>query len=179
MRKRLVTTILFIFIVALTACSSDGGDKENSNENDSLAYDKAAFEISLPDTSENLVNVSPDGKTIYAYFTGVGWQICINQLVELNKYAETELKGVKMYAISFSNPEEHSLLQETYKLNGLEFLSDYELEFGEQFGFFDEKENDLFRGYVGVNPETENMVIEVDYLAGENVKEVVKTMDEL
>lgn len=84
-----------------------------------------------------------------------------------------------MYAISISTPDEHSLLQETYKLNGLEFLSDYQIEFGEQFGFFDEKENNIFRGYVGVNPDTENIVIEVDYLAGDNIKEVLKTMEEL
>lgn len=71
MKQKLIILILFIFILALAACSSDGGKQENDNGNDSLTYDKAEFEISLPDTSGNLVNVSPDGKTMYAYFTGV------------------------------------------------------------------------------------------------------------
>ncbi|WNF36206.1 hypothetical protein RJD24_17410 [Bacillaceae bacterium IKA-2] len=69
MKKRLIFVILFISIVALVACSSDGGKESNGSER--LAYTASEFEISLPDNSGNLVNVSPDGKTIYAYFTGI------------------------------------------------------------------------------------------------------------
>lgn len=179
MKKRLITVIMFIFIVALVGCSSDGDKLESGNNKADIPYDEATFDISLSDISGNIVNVSPDGKTIYAYFTGISWQICISQLVELNKQAETEFQGVKIYAISYSTPEEHSLAQETFKLYNLEFLSDYDLEFGEKFGFFEEEENNLYRGYVGVNPETENIVIEVDYLVGDNIKKVLKVMDEL
>jgi peroxiredoxin len=179
MKQKLIATILFMFIVVMGGCSSNDEKPETSNGNESLTYDLAAFDISLRDTSGNLISVSPDGKTIYAYFTGVSWQICINQLVELNKYSETELKGVKMYAISYSTPEEHSLIKETFNLDSFEFLSDLELEFGERFGFFDVEENNLYRGYVGVNPETENIVSEVDYLVGDNIKVVLKVMEEL
>lgn len=181
MKKKLVTMILFIFIVALSACSSDGENQENNNEieNASISFAEANFDISLPNTSGDLVNLSPDGKTIYAYFTGVTWQICITQLVELNNYAEKELKGIKIYAISYSTPEEHKSLQEVYNLDGFEFLSDEQLEFGDRFGFYNEVENMPLRGYIGVNPETENIIKKVDYLVGENIKEVLKAVDEL
>lgn len=81
-----------------------------------------------------------------------------------------------------SSPEEHSLLKSTYQLDHFEFLTDYEDEFGERFGFIDIEGNQIKRyerGYVGVNPDTTNIVIEVDYLLGENIKTVLKVMEEL
>lgn len=89
------------------------------------------------------------------------------------------MQGVKIYAISYSPPEDHKRLQEAYNLNGFDFLSDESLEFGDRFGFYDAEENMPLRGYIGVNPETENIVIEVDYLVGDNIKKVLKVMDEL
>jgi hypothetical protein len=71
MKKKLIATIFFMFIVVMVGCNSDGEKPETSNGNESVTYDVAAFDISLPDISGNLVSVSPDGKTIYAYFTGV------------------------------------------------------------------------------------------------------------
>ncbi|WNF36205.1 hypothetical protein RJD24_17405 [Bacillaceae bacterium IKA-2] len=82
-----------------------------------------------------------------------------------------------MYAISYSTPEEHTLVQETFNLVNFEFLSDYELEFGEQFGFFDKEENYLYRGYVGANPDADYIVVEIDYLVGDNSKEIISSMD--
>lgn len=71
MKKRLITVIMFIFIVALVGCSSDGDKLESGNNKADIPYDEATFDISLSDISGNIVNVSPDGKTIYAYFTGI------------------------------------------------------------------------------------------------------------
>jgi hypothetical protein len=84
-----------------------------------------------------------------------------------------------MYAISYSTPEEHGLVKEAFNLDSFEFLSDLNMEFGEYFGFFDVEKNSVYRGYVGVNPETENIVSEVDYLVGDNIKVVLKAMEEL
>ncbi|WP_139193136.1 hypothetical protein [Anaerobacillus alkalilacustris] len=81
-----------------------------------------------------------------------------------------------------STPEEHAYLQEVFPLDNFEFLTDYQGEFGQKFGFLDLDGNQVVgyeRGYVGVNPETENMVVEIDYLIGEKIKEVLKKMEEL
>jgi peroxiredoxin len=175
MKQKLLATVLLLFIFVIAACGSDDGQGTSIDR----TYDEADFNISLPDTSENMVNISPDGKTIYAYFTGIGWQICIAQLVELEKYTDNELKGVKLYAISPSSPEEHEMMKKTFKLDSFEVLTDYNYEFGETFGFVDFDENSIYRGYLGVNPETENMIIEIDYLIGDKIKEVLRNMEEL
>ncbi|QOY38601.1 redoxin domain-containing protein [Anaerobacillus isosaccharinicus] len=106
--------------------------------------------------------------------------MCITQLVELNNNID-KFPGVKIYAISLSSPDEHSQLQEAYKqqLEHFEFFTDYQGEFGERFGFIDLEANKVYRGYVGVNPATTNMVIEIDYLIGDNLKKVIKVMEEL
>ncbi len=77
------------------------------------------------------------------------------------------------------SPEEHLLVQQTFKLDQFEFLTDIQGEFGEKFGFIDLVESKVYRGYLGVNPETTNMVIEVDYLLGDNIKTIIKVMEEL
>lgn len=87
--------------------------------------------------------------------------------------------GVKIYAISFSTPEEHKLMKETFQLDNIQVLSDYEGKFGETFGFIDTQESKVYRGYLGVNPETKNAVIEIDYEIGPNMNTVIKSMEEL
>lgn len=97
----------------------------------------------------------------------------------MQKYSDNELKDVKFYAISLSPPEDHELAKNTFKLDSFEFLTDYNYEFGETFGFIDFDENVVLRGYVGVNPETGNVIAEIDYLIGEKIKEVLRNMEEL
>jgi peroxiredoxin len=173
MRKVLAVTFL-VLVMALVGCGND----EEIVSIEGLEYNQADFDLALPDMDGNLVTVIPNGKTIYAYFTGVGWQVCINQLVELNNNSD-KFPGVKFYAISLSTPEEHSLVKETFKLDHFEFLTDYQGDFGERFGFIDTVESKIYRGYLGVNPATENIVIELDYLIGQNLKTVIKVMEEL
>ncbi|RXJ02118.1 hypothetical protein DS745_08015 [Anaerobacillus alkaliphilus] len=102
----------------------------------------------------------------------------MSQLVELHNNLD-KLPDVKVYAISLDSPEEHLLVKETYKLDHFEFLTDVQGQFGETFGFIDLAENKIYRGYLGVNPVTTNMIVEVDYLLGENIKTVIKVMEDL
>ncbi|MCT8137187.1 hypothetical protein H1D32_05185 [Anaerobacillus sp. CMMVII] len=70
-------------------------------------------------------------------------------------------------------------MKDTFKLDHFEVLTDYQGEFGETFGFIDVTESKVYRGYLGVNPETTNITREIDYLIGENIKTVIKVMEEL
>ncbi|UTW68755.1 hypothetical protein KHA80_15100 [Anaerobacillus sp. HL2] len=95
--------------------------------------------------------------------------------MKLNNKAETELENIKIYAISISTPEEHELLQQTYNLDNMEILTDAQYEFGTQFGFVDLNENAVYRGYLGVNAQSENMVVS-RLLIGDHIKDDVKLM---
>lgn len=68
MKQKLLSFVLLAFILVIAACGSDDGDSGSIE----LTYNEADFNISLPDINGNMVNIIPDGKTIYAYFTGVG-----------------------------------------------------------------------------------------------------------
>lgn len=83
-----------------------------------------------------------------------------------------------MFAISPSSPEEHAQYIAEHGLN-MTVLSDLEFEYAENLGFIDYENTVLRRGYVGVNPKKEHIVIEVDYMVGENVQDVLATMKDM
>ncbi|OIJ11589.1 hypothetical protein BKP35_11640 [Anaerobacillus arseniciselenatis] len=64
MKQKLLAVVLLALIVFIAACGSDDGAANIE------FYDTGDFNIELLDTEGNTVNISPDGKTIYAYFTG-------------------------------------------------------------------------------------------------------------
>ncbi|OIJ11590.1 hypothetical protein BKP35_11645 [Anaerobacillus arseniciselenatis] len=86
---------------------------------------------------------------------------------------------MKLYAISVASPEEHVQIQNTFEVGSFEFLTDHDYEFGDRFGFIDFNEGTIERGYVGVNPASQNMIVEVDYEVGDNINTVLRHMDEL
>ena len=86
---------------------------------------------------------------------------------------------MKLYAISVATPEDHIQIQNTFEVGSFEFLTDHNYEFGDRFGFIDFNEGIIERGYVGANPASQNMIIEVDYLVGDNFKTVLRNMEEL
>ena len=163
--------ILLTFILFLSACNSD-----NAADSDYENFEPAA--ISLVDTDRNTVKIfAPEEKELYVYFTGVGWTICLTQLVQLNnRIDEFNEKGINVYAISPSSPEEHQEVVDQLELN-FEILTDTTYEFGLTTGFIDEEEQIIYRGYTAVNPETNNMFTEVDYLVGENIDEILELME--
>ena len=86
---------------------------------------------------------------------------------------------MKLYAISVASPEDHIQIKNTFEVDSFEFLTDINpYEFGRKYGFINE-EGVLQRGYVGVNPASQNMIIEVDYEVGDNIKTVLRNMEEL
>ncbi|MFA9560574.1 hypothetical protein ACERII_25055 [Evansella sp. AB-rgal1] len=63
--KRILSFVLFIILFSvIIGCSSDSGE--------STSYQQEDFNISLLNTAGETINISPAGKTLYAYFTGVG-----------------------------------------------------------------------------------------------------------
>ncbi|UCZ52455.1 peroxiredoxin family protein [Bacillus shivajii] len=105
--------------------------------------------------------------------------LCISQLVELNNYIEeVESLGYTVYGISPSDPMSHSAVMDG---EGLDFdlLTDVDVQFGSQLGFIDFDDEVIYRGYTAVNPETNQMVTEIDYLVGENALDVLKVLEDL
>jgi hypothetical protein len=70
MRKILAITFL-VLIIALAGCGAEEDKKEVISKED-MQYNQADFDLALPDIEGNMVTITPNGKTIYAYFTGVG-----------------------------------------------------------------------------------------------------------
>ncbi|OIJ19593.1 hypothetical protein BKP45_10985 [Anaerobacillus alkalidiazotrophicus] len=68
MKKKILAAFFLLLVVVIAGCN--GGD--DTQETETVTFSKEAFDISLLDNTENFVNISPEGKTIYAYFTGVG-----------------------------------------------------------------------------------------------------------
>jgi peroxiredoxin len=106
--------------------------------------------------------------------------VCLRQLVELNEHIEElEAQNIEVYGISPSPPEAHQAVMEEHDLQ-FELLTDYDdQQFGIALGFIDLDEQLIYRGYVAANPETENMIVEVDYLVGENKDEVLQIMEDI
>lgn len=59
--------VIVSLILVLSACGND-----ETETNDSEAYNKGDFELTLPSTTGEQVSLVPNGKTLYAYFTGIG-----------------------------------------------------------------------------------------------------------
>ncbi|OIJ12549.1 hypothetical protein BKP37_14075 [Anaerobacillus alkalilacustris] len=70
MKKKILAVFVLLLVVVIAGCN--GSEEQDRVETEPLTFSKDAFNISLLDTSENFVNINPEGKTIYAYFTGVG-----------------------------------------------------------------------------------------------------------
>lgn len=171
----LVVSLLLLFSAVVTACGSEG------EQADFETYQPEEARMTLVNSDGEEVELfSTSDKSLYLYFTGVDWQICRSQLVELNKHVdELREQGVEVYAISPALPDEHRQLREEEDL-GFELLSDTQnLDFGLTYGFIDLEEQVIYRGYVAANPQTEQMAIEVDYLVGENYEQVLETLEQL
>lgn len=82
---------------------------------------------------------------------------------------------MEVLAVSPSSPEEH---QQIIDLHGLQFdiVTDVNYQFGINLGFVDIEEQAIFRGYIGVNPENNSLIKEVDYLLGDNIETVLEKM---
>ncbi|WP_255245349.1 redoxin domain-containing protein [Evansella sp. LMS18] len=101
----------------------------------------------------------------------------MDQLVQLNTYMdEFNERDVNVYGISPASPEEHRQLKEELGLS-FSILSDRTGELGISLGFIDEEEQAIYRGYTAINPETEQMVREIDYLVGENAEDILEVID--
>lgn len=71
MRKFFAVAFLVLVMAALVGCGGEEEQKEISSD-EGIQYNEADFDLALPDTDGNLVTVTPNEKTMYAYFTGVG-----------------------------------------------------------------------------------------------------------
>ncbi|MDQ0255269.1 hypothetical protein J2S74_002651 [Evansella vedderi] len=58
-------------------------------------------------------------------------------------------------------------------------VTDVNYEFAIELGFVNVDEGTIYRGYAGVNPETQTLIKEIDYLVGENVQTIAENMQEL
>lgn len=72
----------------------------------------------------------------------------------LSQFAENE---ISVYAVSPSSPAEHAKLKKLHNLD-FTFITDVQLIFPSQFGFYDPQSQSVLRGFIGINPETEKMV---------------------
>ncbi len=70
MRKLLMIALLASFL-AIVGCGTDDAQQQ-ATEDGTITFNQADFDIELPNTAGSVINVTPDGKTIYAYFTGIG-----------------------------------------------------------------------------------------------------------
>ena len=70
MRKILAVTFL-VFLMSLVGWGSEEDKKEVVLDGGSQ-YNQANFDLALLDTNGNVQTITPDGKIIYAYFTGIG-----------------------------------------------------------------------------------------------------------
>lgn len=86
--------------------------------------------------------------------------------------------GYTLYGISPSDPGSHKSLLESQGLN-FDLLTDVDGEIGTELGFIDLDAQQIFRGFIAVNPESGEMKTEVDYLVGENSDEVLEILEDL
>lgn len=86
--------------------------------------------------------------------------------------------GYTVYGVSPSDSQSHGMLQQIQGFD-FELLSDMELHFATELGFYDEEEGYIFRGYTAVNPDSGAMITETDYLVGENSDEVIANLEDL
>ena len=172
MRLILRGLMLALIIVMVSACGN-----ENDNEN---TYNFEELSMTLTDTTGEEVDVfAANGKELYLYFTGTQWGTCLSQLVELNKYLDDfSSMGVTVYGISPASNEDHAQMKEAAGIN-FPLLTDTSYKFGENLGFVDFDKNAIYRGYVAVNLDSENLEKEVDYLVGDNIKEVLSVLEDL
>lgn len=68
--RKMVLFLLLSFVV-VTGCGNNDEAKSESGTNGELVFELAHFDISLPNEEGEFVNITPTGKTIYAYFTGI------------------------------------------------------------------------------------------------------------
>ncbi|RXJ02030.1 hypothetical protein DS745_08020 [Anaerobacillus alkaliphilus] len=70
MRKIFAIALLASFI-SLVGCATDE-EQPQVNGNGAITFNQADFDMEMPNLAGSYVNVTPEGKTIYAYFTGIG-----------------------------------------------------------------------------------------------------------
>ncbi|PRO64279.1 hypothetical protein C6I21_15520 [Alkalicoccus urumqiensis] len=91
---------------------------------------------------------------------------------------ELEELGYTVYGISPTPPDVHEEYAAENDLN-MELLSDPNGEVGIEHGFIDEEEEMIYRGMIVVQPESGEMAVEVDYLAGDNQEEVLELLEQM
>lgn len=82
-----------------------------------------------------------------------------------------------MYGISPDPPEAHQVVADQYNLD-FELLTDVQGEFGFTHEFIEEDQT-IYRGYLAVNPDSNELTKEIDYLPGENVNEVLDVLESM
>ncbi|MBU9723313.1 peroxiredoxin family protein [Bacillus alkalicola] len=87
-------------------------------------------------------------------------------------------EGMEVVAVSPSTPQDHQQLQEEYNIQ-FEILTDIDYLFAIEHGFVDEEEGAIYRGYLGVNPDTGAQSKEIDYLVGQNTETIAELMEDL
>lgn len=83
-----------------------------------------------------------------------------------------------MFAVSPASSEEHTWLVSEFDLD-YKFLTDHNYELGIDFGFISLSQGTIYRGYIAVNPQSERMHVEVDYLVGQNAGELLAKVEDL
>ncbi|QKS73298.1 redoxin domain-containing protein [Paenalkalicoccus suaedae] len=97
----------------------------------------------------------------------------------MNEYVEDiEAMGYRVLGISPADPASHAQYIEANNL-GMEILSDINGELGVELGFIDEEAQMITRGFAAVNPNTNAMLVEIDYLVGENSDTILNELEEL
>lgn len=86
--------------------------------------------------------------------------------------------GISVYVVSPASPEEHAKLKKLHKLD-FTFITDVQLVFPAQFGFYEPESKSILRGFIGIDPETDKMVKEVDFPFGDQAKEILELMKNL
>jgi peroxiredoxin len=99
--------------------------------------------------------------------------------VKLNDFLSQFTKNeITVYAVSPASPAEHAKLKKLHNLD-YTFITDVQLLFPSQFGFYDPKSQSILRGFLGINPETEKMVQEPDFPFGNQAEEILEIMENL
>ncbi|CAM3840550.1 redoxin domain-containing protein [Alkalicoccus chagannorensis] len=102
----------------------------------------------------------------------------MDQLVQLDEQREElEELGYNVYGISPAPPEQHQQAIDHFDLD-IELLSDPMGQVGMDHDFIDD-ENMIYRGFMAVQPETNQYVKEIDYLAGDNIDQVKETLESM
>lgn len=99
--------------------------------------------------------------------------------MKLNQYlTQFEENEISVYAVSQSSPAEHVKLKKLHDLD-FAFITDVQLIFPSQFGFYDDQSQSVLRGYIGVNPKTEKVEQGIDFLFGDKAEEILEKMKNL